>query len=338
MSLRFRSEQLRSPLSGTFTGSFIGDGSQLTNLNINTGSFATTGSNTFTGAQNVQSSVTASNISLKSGNTDASTPYNHQIKLNYYGGDYPHYIVTEHSISEASNSIDFWVNKGYSVANPYDYTTQLALRVTGNGIMVSKSLQVTGPVTANNFTGSLYGTSSWAENVISSSYSQTASYALNASGVNTSSLVTTSSFNNYTGSNLSQFAGTASFALTASSAPLYVLTSVTSSMRVASASFATTASYLSGYVSPFPYTGSAIISGSLTVTGSTNINGANGTTLFSSNADTLVMTGSFLLSGSMSVVGTITGTASLATSSSFATTASYSVFAVSASYIDGGFY
>jgi hypothetical protein len=36
-----------------------------------------------------------------------------------------------------------------------------------------------------------------------------------------------------------------------------------------SASFALTASYLSGYVSPFPYTGSAIITGSLIITGST---------------------------------------------------------------------
>ena len=36
---------------------------------------------------------------------------------------------------------------------------------------------------------------------------------------------------------------------------------------------ALTASYLSGYVSPFPYTGSAIITGSLVVTGSTSITG-----------------------------------------------------------------
>jgi len=89
-----------------------------------------------------------------------------------------------------------------------------------------------------------------------------------------------------------------SFAQTASLAPNYVLTSVTSSMlapyvltsqtssmSVASASVATSASYAltasfalnaGGGGSSFPYTGSAIISGSLTVTGSTNIQGALG--------------------------------------------------------------
>ena len=46
---------------------------------------------------------------------------------------------------------------------------------------------------------------------------------------------------------------------------------VTSSI---SSSYALTASYLSGYIEPFPYTGSAIISGSLTITGSTDISGS----------------------------------------------------------------
>lgn len=44
----------------------------------------------------------------------------------------------------------------------------------------------------------------------------------------------------------------------------------TGSLYNISSSYALTASYLSGYVSPFPYTGSAIISGSLIVTGSVN--------------------------------------------------------------------
>ena len=46
---------------------------------------------------------------------------------------------------------------------------------------------------------------------------------------------------------------------------------VTSSI---SSSYALTASYLSGYIEPFPYTGSAIISGSLTITGSLSISGS----------------------------------------------------------------
>jgi hypothetical protein len=57
------------------------------------------------------------------------------------------------------------------------------------------------------FTGDLIGTSS---------YSTTASYALNVSTIDTGSLVTTSSFNAYTGSNSSKFAGTSSYAVSSS--------------------------------------------------------------------------------------------------------------------------
>ena len=82
---------------------------------------------------------------------------------------------------------------------------------------------------SGSFTGSLFGTSSYAldavsasfatsaSRAISSSFSITASYALNAgTTINTGSFVTTSSFNSYTGSTTSQFAGTSSFALTSS--------------------------------------------------------------------------------------------------------------------------
>ena len=76
-------------------------------------------------------------------------------------------------------------------------------------------------VTSPSFTGSLFGTASWAvssSRASSSSYALTASFALNAGGatVNTGSLVTTASFNSYTGSTTSQFAGTASFAQSSS--------------------------------------------------------------------------------------------------------------------------
>ena len=75
----------------------------------------------------------------------------------------------------------------------------------------------------------------------------------------TSSLLTTSSFNEYTGSTISQFNGTASYALTAS--------------------------YLEGYISPFPFTGSAVITGSLILTGSLSIASLrSGSVLFSSGS------------------------------------------------------
>jgi hypothetical protein len=103
---------------------------------------------------------------------------------------------------------------------------------------------------------------------------------------------------------------------------------------------AVTASYLEGYISPFPFTGSGQITGSLGVTGSVSISGSQGD-LFTANIDTLLLTGSLIttgsmqLTGSMNVLGSITsslfGTASWAqnfltssvTSASYALTASY---------------
>ena len=74
-----------------------------------------------------------------------------------------------------------------------------------------------------------------------------------------------------------------------------------------SASYALTASYLEGYISPFPYSGSAVITGSLTVSGSS----------------TLTNIGPAIFSGSLIVTEGITG--SLFGTSSYALTASYAM-------------
>jgi hypothetical protein len=89
-----------------------------------------------------------------------------------------------------------------------------------------------------------------------------------------------------------------------------------------------------------------IISGSLTVTGSANIVGDSGTTILSSNADTLVFTGSLYTTGSIfstgslnvlgGITGSLLGTASYAAqalTSSNANTASYVLNAQTASYV-----
>jgi hypothetical protein len=87
--------------------------------------------------------------------------------------------------------------------------------------------------------------------------------------INTGSLLTTASFNAYTGSSTSQFAGTASYAVNA-----------------------LTASYLLGYVSPFPFTGSALITGSLGVTGSASILSGSLTVNSVAATNTLILSGS----------------------------------------------
>jgi len=137
------------------------------------------------------------------------------------------------------------------------------------------------------------------------------------------------------------------------------------------ASNALTASYLSGYISPFPFTGSAIISGSLAVTGSILQSGSftstgtitaqtlvvqtitssvvysSGSNIFGNDlANTQRLTGSVSITGSLAVNGsnvvlsnqTSSMSASYAlnaTSASYAadaTTASYAANATSASY------
>jgi len=100
-------------------------------------------------------------------------------------------------------------------------------------------------------------------------------------------------------------ATSASFANTAS----YVLNAVSSSFAT-SASFALTASHLTGYVSPFPFTGSAIITGSLGVTGSVSITQnitASRVTISASNATSNGPTLTVYGSGSTQPVFTVQG-------------------------------
>lgn len=70
-----------------------------------------------------------------------------------------------------------------------------------------------------NITGSLFGTASWATNVVNGSNIDLSSYVTTSSyNAFTSSVLTTSSFNSWTGSTNSRFSGTSSFATTSSHA------------------------------------------------------------------------------------------------------------------------
>lgn len=122
-------------------------------------------------------------------------------------------------------------------------------------VNITGSLSIIGPATINSLTGSLFGTSSWALNVLTASYIQTAQTASYVQLAQSASYILQ--------------AVSSSFASTAS----YVTGSVFNFFNPAlSASYALTASYAlnSGNVSTstFPYTGSAIITGSLVITGS----------------------------------------------------------------------
>ena len=230
----------------------------------------------------------------------------------------------------------------YNISSSYSITASYSLNA---GTTIDTSLFVT-TASFTQFTSSIQqqvnsltsatssyvlGSQTSSMSVLSSSFSTTSSYSLQSISASyapfvatdTGSLLTTASISNatitFTKGNGTTFPVTVNNVASSS----YAL-SASQSQNATSSSFAVTASHLTGYVSPFPFTGSAIISGSLTVTGSTNFQGTAGSTIFLTNADTLVITGSLLVTGSVNVVGLITGTASFANqalSSSFATTA-----------------
>lgn len=147
-------------------------------------------------------------------------------------------------------------------------------------------------------------------------------------------------------------ADSASFATTASYWSGSIVNAQSSSFA-ANAQNAVTASYLSNYIPPFPYTGSAGISGSLTVNGpitaqtlivqtiTSSEDFVTGSTHFGSLvANTHQFTGSVTVSGSLAVNGSSailtnqTGAMSVATASyvANAVSASYAATATSASY------
>jgi hypothetical protein len=268
--------------------------------------------------------------------------------------------------SSGSNTFGNSLSNTQVLTGSVGITGSLTLR--GNEIIsgsstITGSLTVIGPINASQgFTGSLFGTSSQA---VSASYAYTASSAIVASAsliavsasyaytassaiLASSSLIATSASYAYTASSAilasaSLIAISASYAFTASSALRSSASLIATSASYAftassaiSASYAQTASFLLGYVSPFPFTGSAQITGSLGVTGSFSVSGSSGT-LFSSNADTLLISGSLIVTGSTSITGSLSvsgsitgslfGTASQATSASYAYTASSAILA-----------
>ena len=222
--------------------------------------------------------------------------------------------------------------------------------INADNINSTQGLTVTGSVIATQgFTGSLFGTASWAQNAITSSYvlnavsasfSSTASSADNflVRGTLTAQTIVaqviTSSTDFVTGStkfgsqlsNTHQFTGSVSITgsltvvgpVSASSftGSLFGTASfATSASQATSSSFATTASYALnvGAGSGFPFSGSAVITGSLLISGSG-----------------LTVTGSTNLRGTTNVVGatSITGntnvTGSLITTGTILTDATIS--------------
>jgi len=149
-----------------------------------------------------------------------------------------------------------------------------------------------------------------------------AAFDVNGNAIITGSLIVLSGITgSLSGSVTGSLFGTSSQATSASYA-------FTASSAISS-SFALTASYALNAGGSFPYTGSAQITGSLGVTGSFSVRGNQGSSVFSSNADTLLITGSLIITGSgasitgslnvsSGITGSLFGTASQALTASYA--------------------
>jgi hypothetical protein len=175
----------------------------------------------------------------------------------------------------------------------------------------------------NGITGSLLGTSSYASNANLLDGLDSTAFVLNTQ---TSSFVQNSQTSSFV-----QNSQTSSFAtFTALNAYTSSINTYTSSLNAKTSSFATTGSnnfngnqnitgsltISSSLATELNVIGGQNITGSLNVSGSTTFTGTSGTTLLSTNADTLIFTGSLFTSGSSSFIGTQNITGSLTISSS----------------------
>lgn len=264
------------------------------------------------------------------------------------------------SYSENSLSSSFAITAAYALNN-----TSTTFPYTG-AAEISGSLTVIGPVTSTTgYTGFLFGTSSWANNVISSSYAITASQAVNSvSASQAQNSVTASYASNALSASFSISASQAqntvssSFAISSSQSQnsisaSYSINSLSASFAI-SASQAVTASYVINAISSsFSSTASSadsfIVRDTLTAqtivvqTITSSIDIVTGSTQFGTLlTNTHTFTGSVRMTGSLSAVnatitGSLFGTSSWSNNSisssqaQNAITASYVLNAVSSS-------
>jgi hypothetical protein len=265
-------------VQGSITGSLFGTASNATTASYfnetdpifvaKSGSFATTGSNTFIGTQ----TITGSNGKLIYTGTTPGYPYT--LAEIHTNDDFPwlHRFYNDTFSTSSAVMAYFGHNDGRFVFHN-ESTQSIGLQVNGysaeNGLLVYSdkvafvnNVEVTGSLNVVGIiTGSLFGTASWATNAITASYivtAQTASYVLQA--------VSASFATSASRSISSSFSSTASFVQTAQTAS-YILNAVsasfaTSASRAVSSSFTSTASFVT------PLTQDVIITGSLNVTGS----------------------------------------------------------------------
>jgi hypothetical protein len=200
---------------------------------INTGSFATTGSNTFIGNETISGSLNVSGSvtgNVLGNNTDT-----------YTSSAAVQQVVTltqaEYNAIGSPNANTLYIISGSIPLDTNKFAT------TGSNTFVGNQV-VTGSVTATlGFTGSLLGTASFATSASQAQNAVTASFALNVTPTNTGSLLVTASISNatttFTKGDGSTFSITTNNVVNANSAS--VATSASYALNATSASYSNTA-------------------------------------------------------------------------------------------------
>jgi hypothetical protein len=176
----------------------VSSSTQVLNYNV----FATTGSNVFVGTQIITGSLihglegniaTGDNSHAEGSITKAIGNYSHAEGDNTQAkGDYSHAegqeTIASGSYSHAEGYQTIALGNHQHVQGQYNATSSVpSAFIVGNGtddnnrsnliFAVGNEVQITGSLNVTQgITGSLFGTSSWANNAISSSYAVTASY------------------------------------------------------------------------------------------------------------------------------------------------------------------
>lgn len=320
------------PNNNAFYGYLQGTASYALNAKnaiIDTGSFATTGSNIFKGDITVQGNLTAQQIiisssvyyvteSFSSGSTrfgnDLGDVHEFTGSVNVYGG------IT----GSLSGTASFATTASYILNAVSASFSTSSSRAVSSSFATSSSLAQTASYVLNAESASYAISASYILNAVSASFATTASYAVTASQSVTASYVlnaVSASFS--TTSSYILNAVSASQASTAS----YVLNAISASYikTAESASFAITSSYILNAVSA-----SFAVSASYAVTASYIKNAESASFATSSS---LAQTASYVLNAISASFATTSSYVLNAISASQASTASYVLNAVTASYV-----
>jgi hypothetical protein len=237
-------------------------------LNYNYGTSSLSGSNTKTGSFSIIEILTPTIITAISSSQHGDIKsklgilYNPILSPGIYFSGYPN-IITFTTLSLASGNVRLYHTASLPITYEGTYFTDNSIKIDGG------------------ITGSLFGTTSFSTQALSSSYALTASFALNGGGgsTNTGSLLTTASVNlntiTFTKGNGSTFPITINTGSGGGGGGAVTKITAGSSISISPESGVgeVTVSYAGGG-GAFPFTGSAIITGSLLVIGSTIITGS----------------------------------------------------------------